>query len=801
MVADLFYLSAIWLALALILTVICGRLLRYGDLLSSLLYLALLVGLGDFIALWWLAEPLDIIVEGSVLVLAEGVPLLLLLRNWNAPGQAFFLFSLNAVLIYLLYALLITAFGTLSPVSFLFSFLLLLLETAALGLSLTYVFEVLDVICRVRWHARPSPKALGAYAPFVSLHVPAYNEPPELVEKTLRALARLDYPNYEVILVDNNTPYESTWQPLARVCHELGFKCLHLDHWPGYKSGALNFALAMCAPQAEIIGVIDADYIVDSNYLRRIVPYLEDPEVAFVQTPQDYRDYQENRFFQAAYDGYKYFFALSMPSRNERNAIIFCGTMGLLKKAVLQEIGGWDEWCITEDAEASLRILNRGYKAIFVSETYGRGLMPMDFEGLKKQRFRWAFGGVQILKKHWGKLMPWAAWIDPENRLSNAQKYLYLVSGLQWFNELVTFLFTIMVLISAALTIAGHTSLLRPTTEAFVILPIVLIGTNLLRALWGLREALGLSWKRAAYALTLWFGLTWVVALACVQALVRQRGVFLRTPKALSDAAWARALRATSLETGLGVLCLLGGLGAITRAPSMLTGGLLVLCLSQALIYLSAPSQSLLSLEGAGPRPIQGDPAEISGSVAKESRLGLQIAGAALVLLLAAFIASFWPASNKAPGWSGVINPQPLIVPQGKPRLVGPGLPGPLPVSPQHLVPTKTRSVKPSPTAIGTRAPVTPTGRPTPAATPTGAASPTTAPTATAPPSPTPSVAGRPTGIPGATSLPTPSATPTATSPPASSPTAPVCPTPLDTSTPPAGPTPPSVTPTPKPGC
>jgi cellulose synthase/poly-beta-1,6-N-acetylglucosamine synthase-like glycosyltransferase len=65
-------------------------------------------------------------------------------------------------------------------------------------------------------------------------------------------------------------------------------------------------------------------------------------------------------FTEATYYGYKYFFEVSMPSRNEHNAIIFAGTMGLIRKSVLQEIGGWDEWCITEDAEASLRILKLG---------------------------------------------------------------------------------------------------------------------------------------------------------------------------------------------------------------------------------------------------------------------------------------------------------------------------------------------------------------------------------------------------------------------------------------------------------
>src|SRR5688572_13576868 len=658
MLADLFYLSAIWLVLSFVLALLLGTAVRFGNFFLSLLYLACVIAFGDLLALYWLGEPLGITLFASLMVFCVGIVLVLLLRDWNAPGQVFFLFSVTTAITYLGYAFALTAVSPTSVVAFLFSFFLFVLELAALTLSLSYAFEVLDVLCRIRWRRKALPKPLGTYVPMVSLHVPAYNEPPELVEKTLRALAQLDYPSYEVLLIDNNTPDEAAWKPLESVCKELGFKCLHLDRWPGYKSGALNFALAMTDPQAEIIGVIDADYLVQPDYLRRIVPYFEDPKLAFVQTPQDYREYQENAFFRAAYDGYKYFFALSMPCRNERNAIIFCGTMGLLRKNVLQEIGGWDEWCITEDAEASMRILNRGYDSLYVEETFGRGLMPLDFEGLKKQRFRWAFGGVQIFKKHWRKLMPWAHWVNPDNQLTGAQRYFYLTASLQWFNELLTFVFTVMVLISAMLTITGQTSFLRPTTEAFMILPIVLIGVSFFRATWGLRHALNLSWQRAVYALTLWFSLTWVVALACIQALVRQRGVFLRTPKTQSNAAWLQALQASSLEATLGTICILGGLGAIILSPSsLLTVGLLLLCLSQAFIYLSAPVHSLLSLQGipGQPKP-QPDRANISGNFASESRLGLQIGMVAMTLIVFVFSASLLPTSDRVPLWYSIFN-------------------------------------------------------------------------------------------------------------------------------------------------
>lgn len=762
MLVRLFYLSAIWLVLSFVMVILLGRRIRRGGFFTSLLYLMALTGIGALLAPWLIQAPFETFIE-STIVLWLGIPLLLMLPDWNAPGQSFFLFALVATGVYLIYAFAVTVFSPLSPIGFVFSFLLFILETAALVLSLTYAFEVIDVLCRVRWHRLPPLMTPGNDMPMVSLHVPAYNEPPELVEQTLRALAKLDYPRFEVILVDNNTPSEDTWQPLARVCRELGFKCLHLEKWPGYKSGALNFALSMTDPKAEIIGVIDADYIVERDYLKRIVPYFADPEIAFVQAPQDYRDHENGWFARAAYDGYKYFFALSMPARNERNAIIFCGTMGLLRKKVLQEIGGWDEWCITEDAEASLRILNRGYKSIFVDQSFGRGLMPLNFEGLKKQRFRWAFGGVQILKKHWQKLMPWAHWVDPQNKLTFAQRYFYLVAGLQWFNELLTFAFTLMVLISAFLAMTGQTTLLRPTTEAFVILPIVLIGTNMLRALWGLKSILRLTWARAFGALTLWFSLTWVVAIACVQAIVRQRGVFLRTPKALTDVAWIRALEITSWETALATSCLILGVGALFHAPSLLTFALLLLCCSQSLIYFSAPSHSLLSLATVSGGRIEPDRAVISGSFVNESRLGMQIGLVTVGLLLGAFVASLWPAPSSLPWWSA-FRPEPAIAP--------PQIQAPTPQLPLIVVPTITPA-RPTPPAP-TLAPATPTPPP---ATPT-----------LQPASPTPTVR--------ATSSPTPQAT--ATLPPATaSLTRTACPTPTITTLTPT----PTTTPSPTPVC
>ena len=213
--------------------------------------------------------------------------------------------------------------------------------------------------------------------------------------------------------------------------------------------------------------------------------YFGDPELAFVQTPQDYREFDHDAYLTACYDAYRYFFLTTMPARNQRNSIIFAGTMGLLRRAVLDRIGGWNEWCITEDAETSLRILRDGYSGLFVQRSFGQGVMPLTFASLKSQRFRWCFGGMQILRIHWRDLMPWNR--DPANRLTLSQRIDYLLGGLQWLNDLVLFGFSIVLLSIAAVLLIHGSFPLRPLLGAAALLPVALISSGLLRAVWALR--------------------------------------------------------------------------------------------------------------------------------------------------------------------------------------------------------------------------------------------------------------------------------------------------------------------------
>jgi hypothetical protein len=163
--------------------------------------------------------------------------------------------------------------------------------------------------------------------------------------------------------------------------------------------------------------------------------------------------------------------------------------------------------------------------------------MPLEFDALKRQRFRWCFGGIQILRKHWPALMPWARQCRPARDwevpgLTVGQRYHYLMGGLQWYSDALTFGFTVLLEVTGWLLVLAHPSYLPALGGPLLVLPLTFwVVTSLLRTLWGLRATRRCTWAEAFGALGILWSLGWVVTLACFQGMVRRRGVFLRTPK------------------------------------------------------------------------------------------------------------------------------------------------------------------------------------------------------------------------------------------------------------------------------
>jgi cellulose synthase/poly-beta-1,6-N-acetylglucosamine synthase-like glycosyltransferase len=523
----------------------------------------------------------------AVGLIAFGLP-----RHWYAIGSWFFASLVVAFGLYAVYLVRATLLLGGDVLSLGLGAILLVLEGAAMFLIAAAAFEMVDALCASELELElPSPPARW---PAVCLQVPAYNEPPELLIETIRSLVAIDYPALRIQVIDNNTTDESLWRPVEAECarlradgHAVDF--VHLPEWPGFKAGALNWGLAHLMPDTDIIGIVDADYVVDPGWLKATVPHFSDSAVAFVQTPQDYRAWETSAFYRACYVGFAYFFKVGMVSRARRNAIIFAGTMGLIRRSVLEAIGGWDERIITEDAEASLRILADGHRAVYVARAYGRGIMPLTYEGLRKQRYRWAFGGIQILRRHWRQLLPW----NRNNRLTLGQRYDHLVGGLWWFNDALSLGFTAFVAAAALGAAAGRPFVIQRLSGIGLVLPLVFIALNLMRYLWALRQTTGVGPALALAALRVNLSLSWVIALACVRGLTQERGVFLRTPK-FRGAPAIRELRLVWVESVIAVsaavLLTLVTLEASFAPFGVVLAGLLAWCV---LIYGSATAFAL----------------------------------------------------------------------------------------------------------------------------------------------------------------------------------------------------------------
>jgi len=365
----------------------------------------------------------------------------------------------------------------------------------------------------------------GEAFPKVSIHVPAYFEPPEMLKQTLDAVSRLDYPNFECVVIINNTPDPEFWQPIQDHCRALGerFKFINAEKVEGFKAGALRIAMERTAIDAEIIGIIDADYVVQPDWLKDLVPVFADPRVGLVQAPQDHRDGNLSLMHYVMNGEYAGFFDIGMVQRNEANAIIVHGTMCLIRRAAMEMAGGWAGDTICEDTDLGLAIIEHGWLTHYTNHRYGHGLLPDTYEAFKKQRHRWAYGGFQIVKKHWRRFLPGASRLSPDQRREFALGWLNWL-GAESLGVLVAILNLIWVPIVAFADIAIPDKILTlPIIAAFVVSLVHFVALYRLRVPVKIGQMLG--------AMVTAMSVQWTVSRAVANGLITDHLAFARTSK------------------------------------------------------------------------------------------------------------------------------------------------------------------------------------------------------------------------------------------------------------------------------
>jgi cellulose synthase/poly-beta-1,6-N-acetylglucosamine synthase-like glycosyltransferase len=533
----------------------------------------------------------------AFLLVVVSVAVMALQPDRTVIGHVFLASYSSAFLASIVWATVITVASTHSILGAVTGSFVILLDIGAGVVWIANVEYSSDVLGRAR-RSRPLPKADPSYQPMVSLHIPAYNEPPELLIETIKAVERIDYPNFEVVVVDNNTKDPAIWRPVEEYCRSRErVRFVHVAPWPGYKAGACNLALRRYTdPRAEIIGLVDADDLVQPHYLRETAPYFSDPSVGFVQTFEGNREFEGSPYYTACVDSYQAFYLSVMSSRQERDSVPFVGTMGLFRRSALEAIGGWNEWCISEDTEASLRVLRDGWSGLYIPRCFGRGVVPPSFAGMLTQRHRWCFGAMQILRLHWRSLMPWDR--SPGNHLTGAQRLDYLMASLGWFRDLLMVAFSLLLLVITGLLVTGSRFAVAPMDGARSVLPMSLIIIATAAMMCTLRNWSTITYRRALLSLVISLAVAWVIALGCIEGIARRDGVFLRTSKAAGRRSILTAWRLARVETILAIaLYIASGLLISLRHKPWL---LIFIVFVQATVYVCGPVAAAWNLRAQG---------------------------------------------------------------------------------------------------------------------------------------------------------------------------------------------------------
>lgn len=314
------------------------------------------------------------------------------------------------------------------PADFVFGLLFLLLE-------LMLAFSTYICLITFWRHRDNTPMAeqnelrshVSADMPAVDVFIPTYNESWEVLERSILGAKALDYPNFKVWVLDDT---RRDW--LRDKCAAMGVRYLRRDDNKGAKAGNLNNALAVSKTEtdAPFIMVLDADFVPKRKFLRRVVGFFEDPQVALVQTPQFFFNpnmLQHNFMLSESWvDEQRFFFDTLQPAKDAWDVSYCCGTSFVARRAAIEHIGGYPTETITEDILLSFKLIDAGYVTRYLNEKLSNGLAPETIAEYIKQRSRWGIGAIQSL---FVKVGPFG-----RNNLDLMHRFLFLETANYWLS-------------------------------------------------------------------------------------------------------------------------------------------------------------------------------------------------------------------------------------------------------------------------------------------------------------------------------------------------------------------------------
>ncbi|MEP6892779.1 MAG: glycosyltransferase family 2 protein, partial [Gaiellaceae bacterium] len=260
----------------------------------------------------------------------------------------------------------------------------------------------------------------------IDVLIRTFGEPLSVLRGTVEAAIGMDLPHRTFVLDDAGRP------EVERLAVELGAEYVARPQHESAKAGNLNHALRLTS--GELVVVLDADHVAKRDFLARVVGYFEDPDVAIVQTPQAYRNAAENPVARLAHDQQLIFYGPVLRGRNGSNSVFACGTNCILRRAALEQVGGFDETSVVEDFATSMHIHRNGWRSVYYPYVIAEGLGPTSLAAYSRQQYRWARGSLEALVR-----------LEPFRRgFSRSQRSQYLCCTLHYLTGLATVVYVVL---------------------------------------------------------------------------------------------------------------------------------------------------------------------------------------------------------------------------------------------------------------------------------------------------------------------------------------------------------------------
>jgi cellulose synthase (UDP-forming) len=373
-----------------------------------------------------------------------------------------------------------------------------------------HVFQVLMYIYTA-WHPQTAFPRDEQFTPSVDIFVTVTGEPVEIVRETLNAIRHIDYPLFNIyVLNDGYVAQKENWEEIERLAQELNVECITRKIAGGAKAGNINNALKETS--GDYVVIFDADHVPHADFLRRTIPLMADQKVAFVQSPQYYKNHTLNYVTGSSWEQQQLFFGPICSGKNNMNAATMCGTNMVIKREALLEVGGMSEESIAEDFMTGMMLHSRGYKSVYIPEVLAEGLAPEDFLSYYKQQFRWARGALDML---FGKRTLFSGKLTLPQRLQYFSSVSFYLSGL---------VVAIDALIPVAFFFTGQVPLTISTmTLALVFLPYLFLTLYILDR----SSNSSFTFRSLAFSIA---GFN-IHLQAIMGALLRRKAAFVVTPK------------------------------------------------------------------------------------------------------------------------------------------------------------------------------------------------------------------------------------------------------------------------------